>query len=110
MVFIDLLKARHFLMAYGLDMRATGVEGTTVWYIGQRGRAAGHTFADTLIAELRQRVDQESGIGMQRFGKNLLGGSFFNDLPRIHDTNPVGDVGVYAISCVTRMIVFFRLF
>ena len=77
-------------------MRAARVEGAASRQVRQRGRAAGHAAAHILIAKLGQRVDQELGIRMQRLAKDLLGGRLFNDLPGIHDANPVSDVGMHA--------------
>ncbi len=96
MVFIEMGKVWHFLAAYFFDMRAARVERAAARQVCQGGWAAGHTVPHTLIAELGQRVDQELGIGMQRLGKDPLCGRLFNDLPGIHDANPVSDVGMHA--------------
>src|SRR5689334_22863401 len=96
MVFIHLGKLWHLLAANIFDMWTAWVEGAALRQICQRRWAAGYTGAHTLIAELGQRIDQKLRIGMLRFGKNLLCGRLFNDLPGIHNADSVSDIGMYA--------------
>src|SRR5579862_7665954 len=93
---IHLRKGWHLLEANLSYMRAAWVEGAALRQVCEGGRTAGNTVAFAFIAELGQRVDQKLGIGMQRLGENLLCGCLFNDLPSVHDANPIRDVGMHS--------------
>ena len=94
MILSGIAETRHLLRANVPCVRAARVEGATGRQIGQRRRAAWDTGTRGFIAELGQRVDQELCVGVQGLVKDLLSRCLFNNLPGVHDANPVNDVGV----------------
>ena len=58
------------------------------------GGAPGSAVPRSVIADARQAGDEMGGVGMHRIVEELRRRSFFHQPARIHDAEPVGDIGM----------------